>query len=50
MPKRVMMDNVITDEEEVEVEVEEKDDRKNNSKEKILRNKKAHPTNLGERG
>ena len=47
MPKRVMMDNVITDEEgeeeEVEVEVEEKDDRKNNSKEKILKNKKAHP-------
>ena len=41
MPKRVMMDNVITDEEEVEVE--EKDDRKNNSKEKILRSKKAHP-------
>ena len=43
MPKRVMMDNVITDDEEVEVEVEVEDDRKNNSKEKILKNKKAHP-------
>ena len=36
-----MMDDVITDE-EVEVEVE-KDDKNDNSKEKIMKEKKAHP-------